>query len=132
MRRLFALPVVFVALLTAGCGSDAESGAGTATTPERPATTTEPERQSVEEREEEADAISTAIGEKAFCYWIGSIPFRRTRHDLYQCELAATGAVDCYVREGGKPVQVDALLSRKAAFEGLEESAVEVLGCLES
>ncbi len=80
--------------------------------------------------EQEADEIAAAVGKDSFCYLIGSIRYRGERRGLYQCEAGTTGAVDCYVQDRDEPVRVNKLLTRKEAFEGLEESAVERLACV--
>jgi hypothetical protein len=52
-----------------------------------------------------------------------------SRADLYQCELGASGGVECYVRPRGKPVKVDKLLARPEVIKTLEGSDIDQLAC---
>lgn len=122
MIRLLVLFAALLATCTAGCGGSGKStprGSTGATTPGT----------SSKDVDRTADSIAKAVGKQAYCYSIGSIEFRKQRTDLFQCELGATGNVNCYVEPGRKPVLVDPLLARKEVSRSLLGSDLSELAC---
>jgi hypothetical protein len=106
-----------VLLLAAGCGGGSGGPGG--------------RKQGHEQSQEDAsEQVAASVGKQSYCYPIGSMLYRGARTNVYQCELNATGDVDCYVRPGRKPVNVDKLLARKEVYRSLEGSSIDRVGCV--
>ena len=119
MVRLGLLAAV-LALLAAACGG------GSSSTPSGAATA----QQARQDDDAVAAAIEASVGKQASCYTIGSMLYRGSRTDLFQCELNANGDVKCYVRPRSKSVNVDRLLSRTEVYRSLQGSDISLLGCV--
>jgi hypothetical protein len=119
------IPATFTAvlllLLAAACGSGGSGTYGSGKTGTAAKS---------ESHEEVADDIATSVGKQSNCYFIGSMRYRGSRTDVYQCELGATGNVQCYVRPQRKPVNVDKLLARGEVYRSLEGSDIDELACV--
>jgi hypothetical protein len=102
-------------LLAAGCGGGGSGG-----------------RKQAHERSQEdaSDQVAASVGRQSYCYLIGSMLYRGARTNVYQCELNATGEVDCYVRPGRRTVKVDKLLAREEVYRSLEGSSIDRVGCV--
>jgi hypothetical protein len=117
--RLLALLAVLAATSASACGGSGTSSPSGTTT----------QGTSSKDVDRTADSIAKAVGKQAYCYPIGSIEFRKQRTDLFQCELGATGNVNCYVEPGRKPVLVDPLLARNEVSRSLQGSDLSELAC---
>jgi hypothetical protein len=118
MTRAVALASLLL-LLAVSCGDGGSATLGGKTQPPR------------QDDEAVADAIAASVGKQAYCYEVGTVLFRGARTSVFQCELGATGDVNCYVRPGRKPILVDDLLVRKEFYKSLESSDPEELACVD-
>jgi hypothetical protein len=119
--RAFGGIAVALLFAVAGCGGGGSyAGSGG---------TTRAQETKSEDHGAVADEIAASVGKQSYCYYIGSMVYRGSRADLYQCELGATGNAACYVRPNAKPVNVDKLLSRPEVIKTLEGSDIDQLAC---